>query len=151
MNNNFLTVTDFIKSDCKDDVSDILQKIIDENPNKTIFFPDGKYYISKSIVTPAEPSKTVSLKLGAYAQIIAAENWNGSGALIKLGGKFPANDIRTNGSNSFFEGGILDGNDIADGISIDGGRETVIRNVSIKHTRIGVHIKNGAKHIKILV
>lgn len=146
MHKNVLTVSDFISSEYSDDVSDILQKIIDYNPNKTIYFPDGKYYITKPIVTPADPTKTVSLKLDAYAQIIAAKNWNGDGALIKLGGKYPANDIRTNGSNSFFEGGIVDGNGIADGISIDGGRETVIRNVSIKHTRIGIHIKKGANN-----
>lgn len=146
MHKNVLTVSDFINSECLDDVSDILQKIIDDNPNKTIYFPDGKYYIAKPIITPADPTKTVSLKLDAYAQIIAAKNWNGDGALIKLGGKYPANDIRTNGSNSFFEGGIVDGNGIADGISIDGGRETVIRNVSIKHTRIGIHIKKGANN-----
>lgn len=144
LKNEFVVVTDFIESDTCRDVSADLQKIIDENPNRTIYFPDGKYYISKSLITPADPKLSVSLKLSAYAQIIASEDWNGDGALVKLGGKDFANDIRTCGSNYYFDGGILDGSGIADGISIDGGRETVIRNVSIKHTRVGLYIKSGA-------
>jgi hypothetical protein len=64
--------------------------------------------------------------------------------MVRLGGECPANDIRTIGSNYSFTGGIVDGNGVANGISIDGGRETAIREVSIKHTRIGIHIKRGA-------
>lgn len=142
----YTVVTDFINNEHKKDVSDELQKVIDENPNKTIFFPDGEYYLSKPIFTPADPKHGVSLKLSNFAKIIAAENWNGDGALIRMGGKAFANDIRTAGSNYFFEGGIIDGADVADGISIDGGRETAVRNVSIKHTRIGLHIKKGANN-----
>lgn len=141
----YLTVTDYL-APSKSDVSNELQKIIDDNPNRTIFFPDGDYYISKPLITPADPKFSVSLKLSGYARIAATENWNGEGALIKLGGKLPANDIRTCGSNYFFEGGILDGAGKTDGISIDGGRETSIRNVSVKHTKIGIHIKHGANN-----
>ena len=42
---------------------------------------------------------------------------------------------------SLSAGGIIDRASVADGISIDGGRETAVRNVSIKHTGIGLHIK----------
>ena len=140
----YVVVTDFINSDGERDVSEEVQKVIDDNPNRTIFFPDGEYYLSKPIFTPADPKKSVSLKLSNYAKIIAAENWNGDGALVRLGGKDFANDIRTDGSNYFLEGGIIDGAGVADGISIDGGRETAVRNVSIKHTRIGIHVKKGA-------
>ena len=140
----YLTVTDFINNTDKRDVSEEIQKVIDSNPNRTLFFPDGEYCLSKPILTPADPKFSVSLKLSNYAKIIAADNWNGDGALVHLGGKQFANDIRTDGSNYFFEGGIVDGAGVADGISIDGGRETAIRNVSIKHTRIGIHIKRGA-------
>lgn len=66
--------------------------------------------------------------------------------MIRLGETHRANDIRTVGSNYYFEGGIIDGNGIANVISIDGGRETVIRNVSIEHTRVGIHIKKGANN-----
>lgn len=142
---NYIIVTDYIRQSGKE-VSDILQNIIDENPNRTIFFPDGDYYISKPLLTPADPKFSVSLKLSNYARIAAADDWNGDGALIKMGGKMFANDIRTCGSNYYFEGGILDGLGVADGISIDGGRETAVRNVSIKHTKIGLHIKHGANN-----
>lgn len=143
---NYVIVTDFIDVKENKDISDELQRVIDNNPNRTIFFPDGEYYLSKPIFTPAEPKKSVSLKLSNYAKIIAADDWNGDGALVRLGGKDFANDIRTNGSNYYFEGGIIDGSGVADGISIDGGRETAVRNVSIKHTRIGLHIKRGANY-----
>ena len=42
----YVVVTDYIKNDGKKDVSDAIQKIIDNNPNRTIYFPDGTYLIS---------------------------------------------------------------------------------------------------------
>mgnify|MGYP003538714562 FL=1 len=44
-----------VKADGKKDVSDDIQKIIDSNPNRTLFFPDSVYLISKPICTPADP------------------------------------------------------------------------------------------------
>lgn len=38
---NMLNVTDYFEKNKKADVSDILQRIINENPNRTLFFPDG--------------------------------------------------------------------------------------------------------------
>ena len=55
---NYITVTDYIARS-NEDISDKLQKIIDENPNRTIFFPDGDYYISKPLLTPAAPNLSV--------------------------------------------------------------------------------------------
>ncbi len=138
-----IVVTDYIAADGKADVSSEIQKIIDENPNRTIYFPDGIYLLSKPIYTPADPKKSVDLQLSNYAIIRADKNWD-EGALVRLGGKDKANDIYTVGSNYSLTGGIIDGSGVADGISIDGGRETKVSNVSIKHTRIGVHIKYGA-------
>ena len=133
-----------VKADGKRDVSDAIQKIIDENPNRTIYFPDGVYLISKPILTPAEPTKSVALELSNYAVIKAAEGWAHDEAMIRLGGKDAANNIRTPGSNYYLEGGIIDGSGVAKGISIDSGRETVIRNTSIKSVVIGIHVKHGA-------
>ena len=118
------------------DVSDNIQCLIDSNPNKTIYFPDGIYSISKPIVTPANPKKSVNLLLSNYAVIKAMDSWKHTEAMIRLGGKEPANDICTNGSNYSLTGGIIDGNGVATGISIDSGRETRIQNTSIKHTVI---------------
>lgn len=133
-----------VKADGKRDVSDSIQKIIDENPNRTIYFPDGVYLISKPILTPAEPTKSVALELSNYAIIKAAEGWSHDEAMIRLGGKDAANNIRTPGSNYYLEGGIIDGSGVAKGISIDSGRETVIRNTSIKSVVVGIHVKHGA-------
>ena len=138
----YIVVTDYITTD--GDVSDIIQKIIDENPNRTIYFPDGVYLISKPILTPAEPTKSVALKLSNYATIKAAEGWSHDEAMVRLGGKDAANNIVTPGSNYYLDGGIIDGSGVAKGVSIDSGRETVIRNTSIKNVVLGIHVKHGA-------
>lgn len=146
----YLVVTDYITTtspaDGKTsiDVADAIQTLIDHNPNRTLFFPDGEYVLSKPVFTPADPRKSVSLKLAEFAVLKAEGNWKPGEAVVQLGGIHPANDTRTNGSNYSFEGGIVDGSGIADGISINGGRETAVRNVSIKHTVVGLHIKHGA-------
>ena len=140
----YVVVTDYVKANGKKDVSDIIQKIIDDNPNRTIYFPDGVYLISKPICTPADPRKSVSLELSNYATIKAMEGWTDEEAMVRLGGKDPYNDIRIPGSNYYLSGGIIDGSGVAKGVSIDSGRETVIRNVSIKGVVMGIHVKHGA-------
>ena len=74
----------------------------------------------------------MSLELSNYAVLRASDDWDSDEAMVRLGGKDPANNIRQNGSNYYLSGGIIDGNHKADGISIDGGRETVVRNCSVK-------------------
>lgn len=44
----YLFATDYFPADGVTDVSDALQQLIDENPNRTIFFPDGDYLIWKT-------------------------------------------------------------------------------------------------------
>ena len=151
--NDFITVTDYgVVADGKTDVSDAIQSVIDRHPNRTIYFPDGKYLISKSICTPADPRKSVDLRLSDYAMIIASPDWDSPEAMIRLGGKDPYNDININGSNYSFTGGIIEGNVEREhkrtviGISIDSGRETAIRDVSMKRVKIGIRIKHGANY-----
>ena len=139
-----LVVTDFIPANSGEDVSAELQSLIDENPNRTIYFPDGEYLLSSPIKTPADPKKSVSLRLADYAVIKAIGDWQSGEALIQLGGKDPYNTTRENGSNYALEGGIIDGSYIANGISINSGRETAVRNCSIKNTVTGLHIMYGA-------
>ncbi len=141
-----INVADYIPKNLEGNVSDILQKIIDENPNRTIYFPDGEYLLDCPILTPAHPEKSVDLQLSNYAILRPSEAYDSNEAMIRLGATHPANDIETVGSNYSLTGGILDGRGKATGVSIDGGRETAIRNVSIKNTRIGVHIKFGANN-----
>ncbi len=139
----YVIVTDYISADGKTDIADEIQKIIDSNPNRTIYFPDGIYLISKSILTPADPKKSVDLQLSNYAVIRAADNFNGD-ALVRLGGKNAANDTHTAGSNYSLTGGVLDAGGKTNGVSIDSGRETIIRNASIKNAVVGIDIKYGA-------
>ena len=37
----FVVATDFLPADGKTNVSDAIQRLIDANPNREIFFPDG--------------------------------------------------------------------------------------------------------------
>ena len=128
------------------DVASGIQAVIDANPHRTIFIPDGIYELSRPILTPADPGLSVSLKLGEFAVLRAAKGWRGGEALVRLGATHPKNDIATPGSNYSFTGGIIDGAGVACAISIDGGRETHVRDVSIKNARIGIHIRTGANY-----
>ena len=140
----FVLVSDYVKPNTNEDVSDALQELILNNPRRVIFFPDGEYLLSKPICTPANPANAVSLRLSNFAVIKAMDSWDSDEALIRLGAAEPFNTIRENGSNYYLTGGVIDGNGVANGVSIDSGRETRIDNVSIKHTKIGLHVKWGA-------
>ena len=142
--NGYLSVSSVLPTDGSVDAAPLLQRLIDENPNRTIFFPDGLYRISQPVRTPADPRLAVSLLLSDFAVIRAADGWDSDEAMIRLGGKDAYNSITINGSNYSLSGGIIDGAGLAKGVSIDSGRETAVRNVSIKHTKIGLHIKHGA-------
>ncbi|MBO5421568.1 MAG: hypothetical protein J6A67_06465 [Clostridia bacterium] len=145
-NKGYIVVTDTIAANSGEDVADKIQALIDANPNRTIFFPDGEYLVSKPIYTPAEPRKSVSLEMSDFAVIKAIGDWTYGEAVIQLGGKDPANDTHTPGSNYSLEGGIIDGNGVANGISINSGRETAVRDTSIKNTVVGLHIMHGANN-----
>jgi hypothetical protein len=140
----YIVVTDYVQADTGLDVSDAIQRIINENPHRTIYFPDGEYVLAKPICTSAKPENAVHLELSRFATLKASDDWADSEAMIRLGGAEPFNTIYVNGSNYGIIGGIIDGNMKANGISIDSGRETVIRDLSIKHTQIGIYIKKGA-------
>ena len=144
MNKSMLSAADFMPTDGSRDVAEDLQRLIDENPNRTLYLPDGLYRIGKPVCTPADPRKSVSLELANYAVVQATEDWDSDEAMIRLGGKEPYNSITINGSNYFLSGGVIDGNGRARAVSIDSGRETAIRNVSVKHAKVGIHIKHGA-------
>ena len=147
----FLVVTDYVKPNTGEDLYDNLQMLINKNPGRTLYFPDGEYVISRSLETCSDPNKSMSFYFSSGAVLKAADAWRNTGelrALICLGcvEKDPVNDIRTPGSNFYVMGGIFDGNGKADGISIDGGRETLIKDVVIVNTRYGIHIKKGTNN-----
>ena len=57
----YVVVTDYIEANTGKDVSDALQKLILDNPHRTIYFPDGEYVIAKPICTPANPKNAVQI------------------------------------------------------------------------------------------
>lgn len=142
-NRNYIIATDYMRADGETDVSQIIQNIIDENPNRTIFFPDGVYLLGQPILTPAHPKRSVDLQLSNFACFKAADDWSSYEAMVRLGAKDSANDICTAGSNYGISGGIIDGSGVAKALSVDGGRETYVRNLNIKNTVLGLYIKRG--------
>lgn len=141
-----LNVGDYVVPDTGKDISAQLQNLIDENPNRTLYFPDGEYLVSKPIYTPANPKKSVDLQLSNYTVIKASSDFSGE-AVIALGGKDPYNDIKTPGSNYSLTGGIIDCAGIANGVAILSGRETKIQNTSIKNAVTGIYIGVGANNV----
>ena len=140
----YVVITDYVQPDTGEDVSAGIQRAIDENPQKTIYFPDGEYLLANPIATSGNPANAVALKLSNFAILKAMPGWNHTEAMVRLGGAEAFNNIHLPGSNYYLEGGCIDGSMVATGVSIDSGRETAIRNVSIKRTQIGIHIKSGA-------
>lgn len=133
-----------VKGDGLTDDAAAIQKVIDEHPNQTLYFPDGTYLLSRPIATPAHPKRAVDLQLANFAVLKAAPGWTNQEAMVRLGGIHPANDIRTPGSVYSLTGGIIDGSGVAKGVSIDSGRETRVERVSMKNVQMGLHIKKGA-------
>lgn len=162
---DYLIVTDYVLPDTGKDVVGALQDLIDENPGRTIYFPKGEYIISTPLCTPAMASKSVSIQLADGAVIKAANTWKpikdsyeqstedgGTqtvtrtiNSLIALGASSPENNIVSAGSYYSLKGGTLDGNGKADGVSIQSGRESLIRNIFIKNfDTYGIYIAKGA-------
>ena len=137
----YVVVTDYVRTNARRDVSAELQKIIDENPQSTIYFPDGEYQISKPLVTSSDPAKAVSLRLSTFAIIKATSDWDdANGYMIQLGGKDKTFTVDEVGSNYYMEGGCIDGSYKAKGVEVSGGLETSVRYVSIKFVTQGIHI-----------
>ena len=141
----YVIVTDHVKPDTGEDVAEAIQKLIDDNPGRTLYFPDGEYLISKTITTSADPEKSVSLKLANFAHFKPTENWTKGEPLFKL----CATDMKegiTNEVHSSLEGGIFDGNLVADGIWVVNAGNVSIRYTSIKYTIVGIRAVGDEDH-----
>lgn len=126
------------------DLAEEIQRIIDTNPNRTLWFSDGVYPISKPICTPADPARAVSLRLSDFAVLKAASGWAHTNAMVRLGGIHPANNNRSPTSGYGLFGGVIDGAGVAVAISIESGRETRVQNVNLRGARVGIHVMRGA-------
>ncbi len=136
----YIIATDYMPNDGSTDVAAEIQDLIFNNPNRTIYFPDGLYIIRRPIKTYAARELSVDIQLSNYAVIKASDKWDSEQAMFLLGSLEPSVHINDPGSNYSFTGGIIDGNGKAIGIAIEGSRETVIRGVSIKNVRIGIQV-----------
>lgn len=79
----YVVVTDYVKANTGEDLADALQNIIDSNPRKTIYFPDGEYMISKPLCTSSDAKYAVSLNLSNFAVIKATKDWSSDEAMIR--------------------------------------------------------------------
>lgn len=144
----YVLITDVINANPDiTDTATLIQKAIDDNPNKTIYFPDGKYQLSKTVVIPSDPEKSVSLRLSNYAVFYPSNKWNTETdtALVRYGSP-EAEKTAAGAHSSYFMGGILNGDGKVTGIEINGGGRLFLNNVSIKDVTLGIHIKPNAAY-----
>ena len=143
----YVVVTDYISPNAKKDVHGILQMLIDKNPRRTIYFPDGEYLISAPLIMPGKAVESVSLRFSDGAVLKATDNFkrgNGISALIGTGTLSNESNIKTYGSYYSIVGGIFDGNGRADeAIHITYSRECLIRGMLIKNVKSGIYVDRG--------
>ena len=163
--NKYIDVASYVDTTGKVACSDKIQELINNNPNRTLYFRDGTYLLNHQILTPGHPEKSVDLQLSNYAilkasddyqvkrteEIKAEEKWKDEYLyMVSLGGldrtKDGPNLPTKPGSNYSLTGGIIDGNGRAAGVEIAGGRETRIQNVTMKNVQIGIYIGFGANN-----
>lgn len=151
----YIVITKYLALVEGEDYAPAIRRAIEENPGRTIYFPDGRYTIKSPIVIPADPALSVSLRLSNQAVITAAE-WGDDKtvAMIQIGCA-QENEPQTASAPSMNEldfysergisiiGGCLYGSKQASGISIGGGKDTYIYNVSIKGVYNGIHIERA--------
>ncbi len=148
---DYIVVTDHVKLGV--DVSSALQELIDNNPNKTLYFPDGVYNLAKSITTPADPAKAVSFKCSDFAVFQPTSTYTPveNQGLIRLGAGAKAENATdsVNGECSFFfTGGVVNMNGKAGiAISVEGGRDILINNFAIRSADVGIYI--ATDHVDI--
>ena len=158
-NTTYINIADYVKPDLGEDVSADIQQVIEKNPKRTIYFPDGEYLISKSLITYGDPNKTVCFLLADGAVIKATDDWvveheldclisygayNGYNEELSPNGAL--SDVVSAGSYFWIQGGTLDGNGKAGGISLDGGRETLVKGVNIRNVHLGIRINKGVNN-----
>lgn len=123
-----------------------IKKAIEDNPNATIYFPDGDYAISDTIVISADAKIGVSFRLANYATIKAV-NWaDKTVPMIRIGVESEdyeqenVYDVR----NTYIMGGVIDAAGIASGISVEGGKDITLSNITVKNAYCGLDIKCAA-------
>ncbi len=128
------------------DMAPLIQMAIEENPGKTIYFPDGKYNLGKTVVIPSDEDKSVSFRLSNYATLGPATTWDSScTALIQYG---TAEDEKTQAADhsDYIMGGTFDCGGTLTAIEINGGGRLFVNNVAIENAKTGIHLKPNAAY-----
>ena len=144
---DYVLITDVVNAnpDIKD-TADIIQKAIDDNPGKTIYFPDGKYQLSKTVVIPSEPEKSVSFRLSNYATFAPIDAWNKENTALVQYGTAESPKTQSGDHSDYFMGGIIDVDGKCTAIEVYGGGRLFVNNVAIKNSKIGIHLKPNAAY-----
>ncbi len=143
---SYVNVADYIKPNTGRDVYSSLNALIKSNPQRTIYFADGEYIISKPIKISASPGASVTLRLSEGAVIKAASSWNDKDAMICFGHEGKGDGVGGAGKYVGIVGGTIDGNGVANGIAIGkiyGFREGYVRSVLVKNAPIGITVSRG--------
>ncbi len=133
------------------DLYENLQKLIDDNPNKTIYFPDGVYNVSKPLVISTSPEKRVSLRLSQYA-VIAVYNttaWTKNAPVIHFGAGETVEEKDNDGvgAKAFITGGTIDAKKVATAIKVEGAGNIIIHHMALKNVTTGIHVLTNNVHI----
>lgn len=125
------------------DASARLQEIIDSNPNRTIYIPDGTYIMANPVRTCAKTDRSVALQLSDKTVLKAAPSWDSDKAMITLGTPQETNTTAHQGYFYFLDGGTVDCSGVAKGVAVECGRNIQVRNIDIIDTPLGFAINNG--------
>lgn len=125
------------KGDGTTDDYAVLQDLIDNNPLCTLYFPEGTYMISETLVTPATNSDKVFFKLDENAIIKATSDFTGD-FVIDFGGSGTANGFGNSFNKTGIVGGKIDGNGVSGGILVENIHCAILKDLNIVNT-----VKNG--------
>lgn len=153
----YVVVCEEARKDPNENYSQLINRLIAENPGRTIYIPDGNYTLNEPIVIPADPAKSVSLRLSNLAVLRADAKWpDRMLAMVRVGvteqeeGAEPMTMEEVemmNYRSIHIIGGSIYGGSYASAISVEGGKDTYIYNVSIKSAVLGIHIKKGPNEL----
>ena len=147
---DYVLITDVINANPDiTDMSEIIQKAVDENPNTTIYFPDGKYALSKTVVIPSDPEKSVSFRLSNYANFTPSEEWKADCTALVQYGTAESAKTQIGDHSDYIMGGIFDVSGKGAAIEVYGGGRLFINNIAIKDAKIGIHLKPNSAYCDI--
>lgn len=151
----YVVLTDYELEETDTGYGALINRVIAENPGRTIYIPDGSYIIEQPIVIPADPEKSVSLRLSNQTILKADVKWEDRYmGIIRVGVGEENEEILSmdeidtlNYRSISIIGGCIYGSGVASGITVEGSKDTYIYNVSLKSVVHGIHIDQGPNEL----